>query len=65
MGDLVAALYLTCPGIDLAMTDRERRMPAWVLGLLIAILVFAVVMVAFSLLGIGDDPVIESISRLD
>lgn len=46
------------------MTDRERRMPAWVLGLLIAILVFAVVMVVFSLLGIGDDPVIESISRL-
>jgi hypothetical protein len=45
------------------MTDRERRRPAWVLGLLIAILVFAVVAVISSLLGIGDDPVIESLIR--
>jgi hypothetical protein len=64
VGDLVTAFCLTYPGVETAMPDRERRMPAWVLGLLIAILVFAVVMVAFSLLGIGDDPVIESISRL-
>jgi hypothetical protein len=45
------------------MTDRERRMPAWILGLLIAIVVFAVVIATFSLLGIGDDPVIESLTR--
>jgi hypothetical protein len=45
------------------MTDTERRMPAWILGLLIAIVVFAVVVATFSLLGIGDDPVIESLTR--
>jgi len=45
------------------MTDRERRIPAWFLGLLIAVVVFAVVMAVLSLLGIGDDPVIEGLSR--
>jgi hypothetical protein len=45
------------------MTDREQRRPAWVLGLLIAIVVFAVVVVISSLLGFGDDPVIESLIR--
>ena len=45
------------------MTDRERRIPAWFLGLLVAIVVFAIVIAALSLLGIGDDPVIEGLSR--
>lgn len=45
------------------MANSERRLPAWLLGLLIAIVVFAVVVATFSLLGIGDDPVIETLSR--
>jgi len=45
------------------MADMERRRPAWVLGLLIAIVVFAAVAVISSLLGFGDDPVIESLIR--
>jgi len=46
------------------MTEKERKMPPWLLGLLIAIVVFAVVIATFSLVGIGDDPVIESLSRM-
>jgi hypothetical protein len=45
------------------MTENERKMPPWLLGLLIAIVVFAVVMATFALVGIGDDPVIESLSQ--
>jgi antibiotic biosynthesis monooxygenase (ABM) superfamily enzyme len=43
------------------MDDRapeKKRMPAWLLGLLIALVVFAVVLVAANLLGFGDDPAI-------
>lgn len=43
-------------------SDGERRLPPWLLGLLIAVVVFAVVIATFSLLGIGDDPVIESLA---
>lgn len=43
------------------MTERERRIPAWLLGLLIAIVVFAAVLVVSSILGVGDDPVIGSL----
>ena len=45
------------------MNESQRKMPPWLLGLLLAILVFAAVIATFSLLGIGDDPVIESLSR--
>lgn len=45
-----------------AMPTESRRMPAWLLGLLIAVVVFVVVLVVFSALGYGDDPVLESAS---
>ena len=47
-----------------SMSNESRRMPAWLLGLLIAIVVFAVVLVLFSALGYGDDPVLESAGAL-
>lgn len=44
---------------------RHRRKPSpWLLGLIIAVVVFAAVLVVFSLLGYGDDPVVESAGSL-
>lgn len=44
---------------------RHRRKPSpWLLGLVIAVVVFAAIFVVFSLLGYGDDPVIESAGSL-
>lgn len=45
------------------MTERERRIPAWLLGLLIAFVAFTIVVVVSSMLGIGDDPVVGTLSR--
>lgn len=42
----------------------KRKIPAWLLGLAIAALVFIAVLFLFSALGIGDDPVVESLSTL-
>ncbi len=39
---------------------RHRKpLPPWLLGLLIAIAIFAIGILVFSALGYGDDPVIE------
>jgi len=44
---------------------RHRRKPSpWFLGLIIAVVVFAALLVVFSLLGYGDDPVVESAGSL-
>lgn len=39
-------------------------MPAWLLGLVIAAIVFAGVLIVFSLLGYGDDPVVNGVGAL-
>lgn len=44
------------------MDDEKRKLPAWLVGLLIAAVVFAAVLVIFSALGFGDDPVVESVA---
>jgi antibiotic biosynthesis monooxygenase (ABM) superfamily enzyme len=36
----------------------KRQLPPWLIGLLIALVVFAVVFIVANLLGFGDDPVI-------
>jgi hypothetical protein len=42
------------------MVDRRRRqLPPWLVGLLVAALVFAIVLFLLDALGYGDDPVIE------
>lgn len=39
--------------------DREkRRLPAWLLGLIIAVVLFVLVLVLANTLGFGDDPVV-------
>lgn len=46
------------------MARHRERMPAWLLGLVIAALVFAGALLLFNLLGYGDDPVVDSIGAL-
>jgi hypothetical protein len=40
---------------------HKRKMPPWLVGLLIAIVVFVVALIAIDLLGFGDDPVVGSL----
>lgn len=40
------------------MSKERRSLPPWLLGLIIAAVVFLVVLVAINLLGFGDDPVV-------
>lgn len=46
--------------------DRQepgsKHLPAWLVGLLIAIVVFAIVLIVANLLGFGDDPAIGAAS---
>jgi len=42
-----------------AVAKHRRRLQPWLLGLLIAVVVFAVALLALDLLGFGDDPVVE------
>lgn len=44
------------------VAKHVKQRPAWLLGLIIAVLVFALVLVVFAILGFGDDPVIESVT---
>jgi hypothetical protein len=43
---------------------HKRKMPPWLVGLLIAIVFFAVALIAIDLLGFGDDPVVGSLGPL-
>ncbi len=42
----------------------KREFPAWLWGLLIAIVVFAAVIVVARMLGYGDDPAIGALSSI-
>lgn len=42
------------------MTEERRRIPAWLLGLIIAVVLFALGIVVFQALGFGDDPAFET-----
>ena len=44
------------------MSESKPKIPAWVLGLAIAVVVFVAVLLTFSALGYGDDPVVESLA---
>lgn len=46
------------------MVRHQKKMAPWLLGLIIAVLVFAAVLVLFSVLGFGDDPVVDSLGAL-
>lgn len=46
------------------MAKHRRRLPAWLVGLMIAVVVFAVTLLLLSALGFGDDPVVESVALM-
>jgi hypothetical protein len=38
----------------------RRQLPPWLLGLILAVVIFAAVILILDVLGFGDDPAIES-----
>lgn len=46
----------------MAEHTRAKRIPAWLLGLLIAALLFALGVVVFQALGFGDNPVLGDVT---
>ena len=48
------------PRVESTMARHSKRIPAWLLGLIIAVVLTAVVLVVANALGFGDDPVVES-----
>lgn len=46
------------------MADDHRRLPAWLLGLLIAIIVFAALFFLAMVFGYGDAPSIDGLGPL-
>ena len=38
------------------MSHEKRQLPAWLLGLIVAVVVFAVILIVLGVLGYGDDP---------
>ncbi|MEE8489701.1 MAG: hypothetical protein V3S43_05145 [Acidimicrobiia bacterium] len=46
--------------MDPDVADQKRQMPAWLLGMIIAAVLFAIGFVIFQALGFGDNPVLES-----
>jgi hypothetical protein len=40
------------------MADEKRRLPPWLVGLILAIVVFIVAQVGLNALGYGDDPAV-------
>jgi hypothetical protein len=41
------------------VVEKKHRLPPWLVGLLIAAVFFAVILIGSRLLGFGDDPVVE------
>lgn len=48
------------------MTHRpvRRKLPAWLVGFLVAAVIFVVVLLVSRFLGFGDDPVVEGAKAL-
>ena len=46
-------------GHNAPMAEDKRRLPAWLLGLIIAAVLFGLVILVFQALGFGDNPVLE------
>jgi ABC-type dipeptide/oligopeptide/nickel transport system permease subunit len=40
---------------------HKRKLPPWLVGLMIAIVVFVLALTAMNILGFGDDPVVGSL----
>lgn len=46
------------------MANGNEKLPAWVVGMIIAAVVSLVALFVFSAIGFGDDPVVESATAL-
>jgi len=46
------------------MGKHVKTPPAWVIGLVIAAVVFVVALLVFAALGFGDDPVVEGLAEI-
>ncbi len=46
------------------MARHTNKTPAWLVGLILAVVIFAAVALLLNLLGYGDDPVVEGLSGL-
>jgi hypothetical protein len=44
-----------------AMEPEKRRMPPWLVGLILAVALFVIVLVVANVLGFGDDPVVGAL----
>lgn len=42
------------------MAQHTKRIPAWLLGLIIAVVLTVAILLFSNVLGFGDDPVVES-----
>lgn len=62
MGDLLRSKRHAL--ISTGMPKHAHALPAWLLGLIIAAIVFALVVVLLSALGFGDDPVIDGLAAV-
>jgi hypothetical protein len=40
------------------MSEDKRQLPPWLVGLILAVIVFVVVLVVLNALGYGDDPAV-------
>lgn len=47
---------------DPTRDTEKRQLPAWLLGLLIAAVLFVIGIFVFGALGFGDNPVLEQVS---
>lgn len=47
---------------DPTRDSEKRQLPAWLLGLVIAVVLFIVGFFVFGALGFGDNPVLEQVS---
>ncbi|HEY4606189.1 MAG TPA: hypothetical protein VIH55_00960 [Acidimicrobiia bacterium] len=44
------------------MSEERRPIPPWLLGLILAVIVFAIALMVVSALGYGDDPAVGLVS---
>ncbi len=47
---------------DPTRESDKRQLPAWLLGLIIAVVLFVIGIFVFGALGFGDNPVLEQVS---
>lgn len=52
------------PRVPAEMAKHNKRIPAWLFGLIVAVVLTVVVLLVANALGFGDDPVVESVALI-